>query len=147
MQLSEHFDLREFTRSDAAHKIGNANEPPAEHLENLRALARRMEEVRALFGRPIMITSGYRNPAVNEAVGGVPNSDHALGWAADFQVPGLADLEVAKTVRDSGLNFDQLIFEAGRTVHLSFHPRLRRQVLRQPGGPGSPVYDGLEAEA
>ncbi|HWW27274.1 MAG TPA: hypothetical protein VNZ85_15430 [Caulobacter sp.] len=53
-------------------------------------------------------------------------------------------MEVAKSVRDSGLKFDQLIYKKSRCVHISFAPRLRRQVMRQPGGPGSTAYDGLE---
>jgi len=92
----------------------------------------------------IEITSGYRNPQVNRAVGGVPNSAHALGLAADFHVHGFTDLEAAKRIRDSALKFDQLIFEKNRCVHISIDPRMRRQVLRQPGGPGSPVHQGLE---
>lgn len=144
MQLSEHFSLRELTRSDKADELGDPNTPTATHLANLRVLAARLEEVRALFGLPIMIESGYRNPRVNAAVGGVPNSDHALGWAADIQINGVDDLTVAKTIRDSGLKFDQLIREIGRTVHISFHPRMRQMVMRQPGGPGTPCFDGLE---
>jgi len=92
----------------------------------------------------IEITSGYRNPQVNAAVGGVPDSAHALGFAADFHVHGIADLEAAEVIRDSALQFDQLIFEKNRCVHLSIDPRERRQILRQPGGPGSPVYKGLK---
>lgn len=145
MKLTEHFSLEEFTLSSKALSMGDANTPTPEHLANLRHLAARMEEVRALFGRPIEITSGYRNPAVNAAVGGVPNSAHALGFAADFHVDGMSDLESAKVIRDSPLKFDQLIYEKNRCVHLSVDPnRLRRQVLRQPGGPGSPCYQGLE---
>lgn len=144
MQLSEHFSLIEFTNSSKAISMGVENKPTPEHMVNLRNLAQQMEAVRALFDRPIEITSGYRNPEVNAAVGGVPDSDHALGHAADFHVDGLADLAVAKKIRSSKLRFDQLIFEKNRCVHISFHPRMRQQVLRQPGGPGSPVYKGLE---
>lgn len=143
MQLSEHFWLEEFTLSSAALALGIENVPTAEHLEHLRHLADCMESVRRLFDKPIEITSGYRNPAVNAAVGGVPTSAHAGGYAADFHVHGIADFEAAKAVRDSALTFDQLIFEKNRCVHLSVAPALRRQVLRQPGGPGSPVYPGL----
>lgn len=145
MLLSPNFSLEEFTLSATATGLGIDNAPTPEHLENLRALAARMEEVRALFGKAIIITSGYRNPALNAAVGGVPTSDHALGFAADFHVHGLHDLEASKVIRDSRLAFDQLIYEKNRCVHLSFHPRMRRQVLRQPGGPGSKVHVGLEA--
>ena len=144
MRLSAHFSLEEFIISSKALSMGVRNDPTPTHLENLKHLAERMEAVRALFSRPIEITSAYRNPQVNAAVGGVPTSAHALGHAADFHVDGLNDLDVAKGVRDSGLKFDQLIYEKSRCVHISFDPRLRRQVMRQPGGPGSAVYNGLE---
>jgi putative chitinase len=144
-KLSEHFSLGEFTHSSKAISMGVENNPEPEHLINLRNLAQQMELVRALFGKPIEVTSGYRNPVVNAAVGGVPDSDHALGHAADFHVDGIADLDAAKKIRDSKLKFDQLIYEKNRCVHLSFHPRMRREVLRQPGGPGSAVHKGLEA--
>lgn len=144
-KLSTHFTLDEFTRSQAAIDMGDTNQPTEEHFNHLTKLAWQMEEVRALFGKPLIVTSGYRNPHVNAAVGGVPNSDHALGYAADFKIEGIDDLEAAKVVRDSNIKFDQLIYEAGRAVHLSFHPRMRQQVLRQPGGPNTPVYEGLEA--
>ena len=144
MQLSEHFSLLEFTVSTAAISMGVENTPLPQHMENLKHLATCMEDVRSLFNRRIEITSGYRNPQVNAAVGGVPNSAHALGHAADFHVDGFKDLDAAKTIRDSALNFDQLIIEKNRCVHISFHPDMRRQVLRQPGGPGSKVFTGLE---
>ncbi len=139
MQLSPHFSLAEFTITSS----GIPNVPTEEHLPRLIETARRMEEVRALFGRPITVTSAYRSPDVNKAVGGVPTSAHALGYAVDFHVSGLQDLDAAKAIRDSQIAFDQLIYEKGRCVHISFDPRLRRQVLRQPGGPGSRVYTGL----
>lgn len=144
MKLSAHFSLEEFTISSKALSMGVKNTPTPPHLDNLKRLAERMEAVRALFNRPIEITSAYRNPQVNAAVGGVPTSAHALGHAADFHVDGVTDLEASKRIRDSGLKFDQLIYEKSRCVHISFDPRLRGQVLRQPGGPGSAVYNGLE---
>jgi len=144
MLLSAHFSLEEFTISSTALSLGIANTPTPEHMENLRKLAARMEEVRALFDRRIEITSAYRNPQVNAAVGGVKNSHHAVGHAADFHVDGLSDLDAAKRIRDSGLKFDQLIFEKNRCVHISFAPTMRQDVLRQPGGPGSKCFQGLE---
>ena len=144
MKLTEHFTLEEFTLSSTALALKIDNKPEPEHLKNLKKLAEVMEKVRSLFNKPIEITSGYRNPKVNKAVGGVPNSAHALGFAADFHVHGLTDLEAAKKIRDSKLTFDQLIFEKNRCVHLAIGPGKRRQVLRQPGGPGSKVFVGLE---
>ena len=145
MLLTAHFSLEEFTLSSTALALGIENKPTPEHLQNLRNLAEQMEKVRALFDVVIEITSGYRNPEVNKAVGGVPNSAHALGHAADFHVHGFDDLVAAKVIRDSGLNFDQLIYEENRCVHLSVDPQMRQQVLRQPGGPNTPVFEGLEA--
>ena len=144
MKVSAHFSVEEFIISSKALSMGIKNEPTPAHLENLKQLAAQMEGVRALFNVAIEITSAYRNPRVNAAVGGVPTSAHALGYAADFHVDGLSDLDAAKRIRDSGLKFDQLIHEKNRCVHISFDPGLRRQVLRQPGGAGSPVYKGLE---
>ena len=143
-QLSTHFSFEELTHSDTAVAMGNPNTPTEAHLANLKHLAGKLEEVRALFGVPLQITSGYRNPVVNARVGGVADSDHAQGHAADFHVAGLDDLSAAKIIRDSGLKFDQLILEAGRCIHISFSPRMRGHVLRQPGGPGSIVHVGLE---
>jgi zinc D-Ala-D-Ala carboxypeptidase len=144
MQLTEHFSLEEFTHSSTALALGIENTPTPQHMQNLQKLAQGMEKVRALFNKVIEITSAYRNPQVNAAVGGVPNSAHALGHAADFHVHGLQDLDAAKVIRDSGIKFDQLIYEKNRCVHLSFDPQMRQQVRRQPGGPGSPVHPGLE---
>jgi zinc D-Ala-D-Ala carboxypeptidase len=150
MQLSDHFSLAEFTRSDTAVENGIVNTPLPEHLANLRHLAAGMERVRSLFNAKIKITSGYRNPELNEFVKGSKTSAHCFGHAADFHVEGLSDLDAAKRIRDSDLEFDQLIFEKDRCVHISFDPdgngtgKPRRQVLRQPDGPRSPVFVGLE---
>jgi putative chitinase len=144
VKLSEHFTLAEFMKSDAAARMGINNEPTAEHLENLKATAFGMEQVRSILGdRAIIMTSGYRNPAVNKAVGGVANSDHAQGWAVDFHHATLTDLQAARVLAASGLVFDQLILERGRCVHISFNPRGRQQVLSQHGGPGTAVIQGI----
>lgn len=142
MQLSEHFTLAEFTRSDTARAMGNSNEPDnAQELENLRLLADTMERVRALFGAPVLISSGYRNRAVNKAVGGVPNSDHALGLACDFMVKGFTKAEIVERIRHASIAFDQLIDEP-TWVHLGINQRWRREVLmaRRTGPGGKMVY-------
>ena len=147
MQLTPNFSLEELTVSDTARRKRISNAPTPAHLRNLRRTAALLEEIRALFGVPLQVTSGYRNPQVNALVGGVPTSAHALGLAADFHVNGLDDLSAAKRIRDSGIVFDQLIHEAGRCVHVGLQAAgktHRRQVLRQPGGPVSPVFDGLD---
>ena len=144
MRLTPHFLLEEFTLSSTALAHGIDNTPTPQHMKNLRVLAEGMEEVRALFNAVITITSGYRNPRVNKLVGGTPTSAHAIGFAADFHVDGLTDLQAARRIRDSEVEFDQLIYEKNRCVHISFDPQLRRKVQRQPGGPGTRVFNGLE---
>lgn len=142
MMLSPHFSLRELTVSDTARARGLPNLPMPQHLDNLRVTAHRMEAVRAILGRPIVPTSGYRSPEVNRLVGGVPNSDHALGWAVDFA----GDIGEARHLAETLDSWDQLILERdGQIIHISFHPRNRRQVLTQRGGPGTATVPGLVA--
>lgn len=152
MLLSPHFSLEELTRSDAAAALDppDANQPTAEHEANMGAyLATGLEAARVVLGdRAMMVHSGYRNPRVNRAVGGVPNSAHALGFAADIEAIGLTSLEAAKILAaDAGFMrlVDQLIHETSRDiVHLSFDPhRLRGQVLTQAHGGGTAVTSGL----
>ncbi len=142
MKLSLHFDLAEFTVTNT----GLANKPAPEHMPALLLTAFGFEQVRHILGNaPITFTSVYRNPRVNKQVGGVPDSDHALGYAGDFKPSNMTALKGAILIRDSQLVFDQLILERNNTlIHLSFNPRLRRQVLRQPGGPGTKFFSGLE---
>jgi putative chitinase len=134
MKLTDHFSLAEATASDTARAMGNANQPTAAHLINLRTTAGHMEAARRILGhRAITVTSWYRNPAVNKAVGGVPTSHHALGLAVDFRVAGLTGLAAAQLLGASDLQFDQLIwYRPTDVLHLSFHPQLRRQVRTNP---------------
>lgn len=119
-RLSEHFALSEFTLSQAANRTGLRNGPLPNHVKNLRRLAHVLEQVRTLLGnRPILISSGYRSPVVNSLVGGSVASAHTLGLAADFICPGFGPpLEVCQAIADSGIPFEQLIYE-GSWVHLS----------------------------
>src|SRR5690606_6364327 len=108
MQLTKHFALAEFTRSDTARRLGIDNSPTPEHLENLRKLAQTLEQLRAVLGHPIHITSGYRSPALNKAVGGSATSSHSEGLAADFHCPGFgSDKEVCEAIIEVGPAFDQ----------------------------------------
>lgn len=63
---------------------------------NLRRLAEGLQLLRDVLGKPVRITSGYRCPSRNRVVGGVPNSQHVLGLAADVVVDGLTPTEVAQ---------------------------------------------------
>lgn len=142
MKLSDHFSLAEFTVTNT----GLDNTPLPVHLPRLKIVAREMEKVRQILGdQPIVATSVYRNPKVNRKVGGVPGSDHAEAWAIDFKVRHMSALAACKLIVASGIKFDQLILERHATlIHLSFNPRMRGQILRQPGGPGTAFYQGLE---
>jgi len=91
MQLTAHFSLTEFTRSDMASRLHIDNTPPPEAVENLRALCTEvLEPLRQHFNVPIAISSGYRSPPLNKAVGGAPSSQHQHGEAADIHIPDYA---------------------------------------------------------
>lgn len=88
IQLTEHFKLSEFTRSSTAASRGIDNTPSKEIIANLRNLCEQvLEPLRQFFNVPIVIGSGYRCPALNKAVGGVKNSQHMTGEAADIHIP------------------------------------------------------------
>lgn len=134
MQLAAHFSLEELTAT-AQRDLDNT--PPPEVLANLRNTALRMEAVRSLLGdAAIHVNSGYRSPAVNAAVGGAANSAHLTGRACDFIAPAIgAPLAICRLLAASPLEFDQLI-EEGTWVHVSFDPRMRRELLTKRAGGG-----------
>lgn len=115
--------LAQLLHSDTAVKHGINNQPPTAHLPNLKRLAAALQAIQTLLQQPLTITSAYRNPAVNQLVGGVSASKHALGLAADFVCPAFgAPLEVARAIAASGVAFDQLIHEYCRWVHFGLAP-------------------------
>ena len=128
--LSPHFSLAEMTASDTAARLGIDNTPQADVLETLKHTATGLEAVRALLGAPLLVSSGYRSPALNKLVGGQANSQHCTGEAADFtaQQFGTPEQIVARLVA-SQLTFDQVILEFNRWVHISFGGSMRRQAL------------------
>lgn len=120
MKLSKHFELAEFLVSETAARQGIANEPTPEVLDNLRRLCESvLEPLRVKLGRPVVITSGYRSPALNRAVGGSPTSHHLQGRAADLIVPGMTPLVVCQAVHQLRLPCAQIIHEFGRWTHLA----------------------------
>ena len=128
-QLSPHFTLEELAFSQAASRKGIDNKPSREVVAHLATLAEGLEKVRALLGGPIRITSGYRSPALNAAIGGAKNSAHMSGFAADFVCPSFGSpLDIVKAIAASSIKFDQCIQE-GMWVHISFDPDMRREVL------------------
>ncbi len=111
MQLSEHFNLKEFTKSETAIRKRIDNTPNAEHAQNLKNVCEKiLEPVRKHFGKPVRINSGYRGPALNAAVGGSSKSQHCNGEAIDFEIDGLPNPELAKWVAEN-CEFDQIILE------------------------------------
>lgn len=110
MQLSKNFTMAEFIKSDTADRLGIDNTPQGEHLEAAKALFENVvQKVRDHFG-PTVINSGYRCPELNEAVRGSKTSQHCHGEAADIEVPGVANADVANWIVDN-LDFDQVILE------------------------------------
>ncbi len=130
MQLSANFSLEQLTASETALARGIDNRPPAEIIENLRLLAAGLEQAQSVLGYPLEVSSGYRCPELNIAIGGAEKSQHCFGLAADFTCPSFGTpLEIAAALRDSGIRFDQCILEFGRWVHLSFSPEPRGRML------------------
>jgi len=135
--LSAHFTLEEFIRSDKARILGIDNSPAPSIIANLRRLAQFDEQVRLeLRGAAMLISSGYRCPALNRAVGGAGNSAHLDGLANDFSAPAFGTpMEICQQLEKSLLQFDQLIYEragAAVWVHLGIAAegvKPRRQVL------------------
>jgi zinc D-Ala-D-Ala carboxypeptidase len=118
--LSEHFTLEEFVVSQTAARKGIDNTPSADIVRNLRRLAAILEDVRSLLGGVfIMISSGYRSPALNAAVGGSKKSAHMIGLAVDFTAPSFGTvIQVARKISGSDISYDQLIHEYGSWVHI-----------------------------
>ena len=118
MKLSEHFSLREFIRSSTAESLGldNSVDPTTAQgvtvTRNLAILcAEVLEPLREHVGRPIVVTSGYRCKALNKAIGGVANSQHLVGEAADLSIPSVAKAREWMRWLMDNTRFDQLILE------------------------------------
>jgi len=130
LRLSSYYTLERLVHSDTGRSRGIDNMPPDALLPNLRLLACGLDRVRRLLRYPLDISSGYRCPELNAAVGGAPDSQHAQGLAVDFTCPGFGPpLAVARAIRDSEIVFDQCIYEFAEWIHLSFSPTPRRRVL------------------
>ena len=119
--LTPHFTLEELCSSETAERYGIDNTPPEEVRNNLRLLALSLEKVRTLLGgKPIHVTSAYRNPEVNRIIGSKPTSDHIQGLAADFVCPTFGGPDyVVRTIMASDLPYKQVIREFDRWTHFS----------------------------
>jgi len=119
MKLSPNFNLQELTFSQIAARRGLDNTPPPKVKDNLERLAFFLEQVRKLFNKPLLISSGYRSREVNEAVGGSKTSQHCEGCAADFNVKGMSPNAVVRAIVDANIPYDQVILEFDSWVHIS----------------------------
>jgi len=130
MNLSKHFTLEELTFSQTASRHGIDNTPDAEILSNLRGLSNFLEVIREKIKRPIYITSGYRSSELNKRIGGSKASAHISGHAADIISPSYGTpAELAEIIAALDLEFDQLILEFGKWVHVSVSEKPRGQML------------------
>ena len=132
---SPHFTLAELTHSNTATRLDIDNTPLAEEIANLEILAEGLEQVRTkLDSSPILISSGFRCLELNRALKSKDTSYHILGLAADFICPSFGNVhEVMRTLADSSIQFQQLIIEFGRWIHVSFPKqgeKPRRQMMR-----------------
>lgn len=133
--LSPNFSLAELTISDKGARMGLSNVPSDSIKENLKVLAQTLEKIRSLVGGPISVTSGYRSPLVNAAVGGEKLSAHTLGLAADIHCNKCSPAVLAKLIKESGIKFDQLILEYDTWVHIGLAKgSMRNQVLTKKTG-------------
>jgi len=148
MNLTKNFTLSEMTKSETALRHGLDNTPGDTELANLKALAENvLQPIRNHYGRGVKVNSGFRHPEVNAAVGGSKTSDHCRGQAADIEIPGVANAEVAQWIADN-LEFRQLILEFytpgipdSGWVHVSYNPAdNKKQVLTAMKENGKTVY-------
>jgi hypothetical protein len=154
MNLTENFTLSELTKSETALRHDMDNSPPQEITSNLQALAVHvLQPVRDHFARGVKVNSGYRSPDVNAKVGGSRTSDHCRGTAADIEIPGVPNHELAEWIK-ANLPYTQLILEFytrgvpdSGWVHVSYDPaNLKKQDLTAVKEGGKTVYlPGLHA--
>ena len=152
MYLSTNFSLNELTKSQTAERKGIDNTPSAEHQENLKSLCTHvLQPVRDHFGQVVTISSGYRSPELCTAIGSKITSQHAKGEAADFEIFGVSNKELADWIHYN-LNYDQLILEYWKGeddpnsgwVHCSYSEnQKRRQYLKAVKVDGRTQYEPM----
>ena len=151
MKLSENFSLLELTKSQTAERKGIDNTPSTEHQENLKSLCTSiLQPVRDHFSRVVSVSSGYRSEKLCLAIGSKTTSQHAKGEAADFEIFGLSNKELADWINEN-LDYDQLILEYWKEsdpnsgwVHCSYSEgNNRKQYLKAYKENGSTKYEQL----
>ena len=149
MKLTANFSLNELTKSQTAERKGIDNTPSTEHQENLKKLCENvLQPVRDHFEQVVSVSSGYRSPELCTAIGSKTTSQHARGEAADFEIFGVSNKELADWIHDN-TNYDQLILEYWKKsdpnsgwVHCSYsESNNRRQYLRAYKENGKTKYE------
>jgi hypothetical protein len=147
-QLTKNFSLAEMIKSETALRHGMENNPGPDELNNLLQLcANVLQPIRDHYQKGVKVNSGYRSPDVNAKVGGSRTSDHTRGMAADIEIPGVPNAELATYIRDN-LAYTQLILEFyipgvpdSGWVHVSYDEQdLKKQVLTATRKDGKTVY-------
>ena len=148
MNLTANFSLHELSKSETALRMGFDNTPDDEATENLRLLCEKvLQPVRDHYGKGVKVNSAYRSPESNAAVGGSKTSDHCKGMAADIEIPGVANADLAQWIMDN-LDYTQLILEFytpgipdSGWVHVSYDPNnLKKQELTATKVAGKTTY-------
>lgn len=148
MNLTKNFSLHEMTKSETALRRGVPNTPGSAEIAALTTLAQKvLQPIRDHFARAVKVNSGYRSPDVNALVGGSRTSDHCKGMAADIEIPGVPNYNLALWIRDN-LEYTQLILEFytpgipdSGWVHVSYDPaNLKQQVLTAARKDGKTEY-------
>lgn len=129
------FTMSELIHSVTAnlHKINNVPTDPKILDNMLNLIVYCLQPLRNKVCKPIIITSGYRCEKVNKLVGGVSNSQHQTGQAVDFTIKGMTVAQAVEYIKNSGIEFDQLINEYGAWVHISYHKGHNRRDVRKIG--------------
>ena len=148
MNLTANFSLHEMCKSETAMRMGFDNTPDDEATENLRLLCEKvLQPVREHYGKGVKVNSAFRSPESNAAVGGSKTSDHCKGMAADIEIPGVANADLAQWIMDN-LDYTQLILEFytpgipdSGWVHVSYDPNnLKKQELTATKVAGKTTY-------
>ena len=125
------FKISELIHSEIAERCKISNMPDIKSLDNiLNLIVYCLQPIRDVIAKPMIISSGYRSKALNKKVGGSVNSQHLSGQAVDFTVKNMKPDEIINIIKKNNIEFDQLINEYDRWVHVSFNSgKNRKQIL------------------
>ena len=151
MKLTENFSLLELTKSQTAERKGIDNTPSPAHRDNLKSLCTHvLQPIRDHFSQVVSVSSGYRSQELCLAIGSKITSQHAKGQAADFEIYGLSNGELAEWIREN-LDYDQLILEFWTPespnngwIHCSYNSEgNRKEYLRAYKNEGKTKYEQI----